>query len=206
MKLCVAGWYYRPQLMQTLNWITDRDKVFVIKHRDGNCLDIPSKQYPNLGLEFGAYRQYVENEWDGMSDVLFMHDDACLSGKLSVLDDIASLRDMGVEQAYIFHDENEEYINGGIHGRALWIRADVLKLLSKDFPADMENTGTNIGVVAQKGILEFHKRIMELGHNTGVIAIHPLMRFAHRGRLHDKMFVYRKTHHPVPGGLVHVPE
>jgi DNA-binding FadR family transcriptional regulator len=164
---------------------------------------LPHAVYANRGLEFGAYRQYVENHWDGESDVLFIHDDAEVSD-LKAFDDVAALADMGVDHAYIFHDENEEYVNGGAHGRAMWIRGSILKQLASDFPADMDNRGVNVGKTAQKGIFQFHERIMQLSPNTGVIAIIPQFRFAHRGRLHTDMFVYRKTHSPVPGGLVNV--
>ena len=175
----------------------------MIKHREGDTQGLQSKLYENRGLEFGAYRQYVENHWDGESDVLFCHDDTELSSR-SALEDIASLNDMGVDQAYIFHDEADEYINGGAHGRGIWIRGTTLRDLAADFPADMENTGTNIGLTAQRGILKFHERILTLSKNAGVIAIVPQFHFAHRGRLHETMFVYRKVHGPVLGGPVHV--
>ena len=164
--------------------------VFVIKHREGDQCRHDAKLYPNVGLEFGAYRQYVENHWDGVSDILLCHDDVELSD-ISALDAIASLNEMGVDQAYIFHDENEEYVNSGAHGRAIWIRGSVLKQLAADFPADMENHGVNVGVVAQEGAIRFHHRILQCSPNTGVIAIVPQFRFGHRGRIHEQMFVYR---------------
>lgn len=198
MRICIAGWYFWPEFLLTIGCsIYD---AFVIKHREGETQHIPSQLYPNLGLEFGAYKQYVEHHWDGESDVLFLHDDADLKID-DALDDICQLRKLGVEQAYIFPDEIHEHWNGGIHGRGIWIRGDILRKLQHDFPADMTNAGVNIGEVAQKGVHEFHRRILECGHNTGVIAIVPQLRFAHRGKLHHKMFVYRRVS-AVPGGLV----
>lgn len=201
MKICVSGWYFRPLYLSMINFC--RYEAFVVKHREGNVQCIESKLYPNLGLEFGAYRQYVENHWDGKSDVFFTHDDAEVPDD-SAFHQVASLKKLGVEQAYIFHDENEEYINGGAHGRGIWICAETLAMLREDFPADMTNEGVSVGRVAQEGIFAFHRRIMECGKNTGVIAIIPDFRFGHRGRIHTEMFVYRKTHGPVPGGLVNV--
>lgn len=200
MKICVAGWYYRPVFLSAIS--ESPYDAFVVKHREGNTLGLPSRPYENRGLEFGAYRQYVENHWDGVSDVFFCHDDSEVSDA-SAFRDVESLGDMGVDQAYIFHDEYDELVNGGAHGRGIWMRGSIIEKLAKDFPADMENEGTNIGVVAQKGILMFHQRVTGLSSNTAVIAIVPQFRFAHRGRLHQKMFVYRKTG-LVPGGIVNV--
>ena len=124
----------------------------------------------------------------------------------SLMTDIERLNEMGVAQAYIFQDEMHEYINGGAHGRGIWIRADILRKLASDFPADLDNEGVNIGLKAQRGILKFHEAIMKCGKNTGVIAIVPTVLFAHRGRLHQELFVYRRTQNGIPGGLVNVNE
>lgn len=200
MKICVAGWYFRPDFLTAVK--ASGFDAFVIKHREGNTQGLESALYPNVGLEFGAYRQYLENHWDRKSDVLFIHDDAEVSDQIA-FQDIDSLSSRGVEQAYIFPDEIHEFVNGGAHGRAIWIRGDALAGLATDFPADMENVGVNVGIAAQNGIFKFHRRILEFGKNTGVIAIVPQFRFGHRGRIHDRMFVYRKTTN-VPGGVVNV--
>lgn len=175
----------------------------MVKHREGDTQGIPSALYENRGLEFGAYRKYAENHWDGISDVLFCHDDAEIQD-IAGLHDLAQIDGMGVDHCYIFRDEYDEMVNGGAHGRCMWIRGSILKQLAYDFPADMDNEGTNIGKVAQKGILMFHQRVMELSRNTGAIAILPQIQFGHRGRIHNRLFVYRKTHGPVPGGIVNV--
>ncbi len=189
MKICVAGWYFRPKFLQMV-----RDsgyESFVVKHREGDTQGIPSALHENRGLEFGAYREYVLRYWDGESDVLFLHDDAEVSD-LSAFSSIESLSAMGVDQAYIFHDGNEEAINGGCHGRGIWIRGSVLKQIAGDFPADMDNEGVNSGLVAQSGILMFHTRLADLTKNTCVSAIVPTIQFAHRGTLYDRMFVFRR--------------
>jgi hypothetical protein len=201
LNICVAGWYFRPAFLECL--ARSGYDTFVVKHREDIC-GLPSKLYPNEGLEFGAYRQYVENHWDGVSDVLFIHDDAELSS-VDALADVETLGSLGVEQAYIFPDEIHELVNGGAHGRAIWMRADIIAKLKDDFPADMQNSGVNVGLEAQRGILAFHKRILECGKDTGVIAIVPQFTFGHRGRIHQQMFVYRKTGQ-VPGGVVNVNE
>ena len=198
MKIAIAGWYFRPQFLSDIS--ISGYEAFVIKHREGDTRGIPSQLYPNVGLEFGAYRQYVENHWDGVSDVFFCHDDAEFTD-LSGLAELEELNAMGVDHAYVFPDTMHEFVNGGAHGRGMWIRGSILEKLKADFPADMENEGVNIGLKAQRGILKFHARIMKCGLNTGAIAILPQLRFAHRGVLHDHLFVYRK-HAPVPGGIV----
>ena len=202
MKICVSGWYFRPKFLDIVRGCGY--DAFVVKHREGDTRGIPSFLHENRGLEFGAYKQYVENHWDGESDVLFIHDDTEITDLVG-FHDVATLRNMGVEHAYIFQDETHEFVNGGAHGRGMWIRGDVLRKLAQDgFPADMENVGVNVGLTAQKGILAFHERIMQCGPNTGAIAIVPQFTFAHRGRIHDRMFVYRKQNCQVPGGLVNV--
>jgi hypothetical protein len=155
-------------------------------------------------LEFGAYRQYVEHHWDGESDVFFCHDDVEVSDT-KAFHDVERLAGMGVDHAYIFHDEYDELVNGGAHGRGMFIARHLLKKLASDFPADMQNDGVNIGKIAQRGILAFHERVMKLSSNAGVIAIIPQFRFAFRGRLHEEMFVYRKTT-TMPKGEVLVSE
>ncbi len=202
MKICIAGWYFRPNFLKAIYY--NKYEAFVIKHREGDTQGIPSELYPNKGLEFGAYRQYVEKHWDGESDVLFLHDDTefweCAD---TALEDVESLGQMGVEHAYIFPDEMHEFVNGGCHGRGMWISGATLQKLAADFPADMNNEGVTSGLEAQNGILQFHQKILTVGRNTGVIAIVPQFIFAHRGRIHDRMFVYRKSG-PVPGGIVNV--
>lgn len=200
MKICIAGWYFRPTFFESV--AMSGYAAFVVKHRPGDTWILHSELHENRGLEFGAYRQYVEKHWDGTSDVFFCHDDTEVASP-RVFEEIASLGDMGVDHAYIFHDGNEEYINGAAHGRGMWMRASLIQKMASDFPADMDNDGTNVGVIAQKGILEFHHRVTKLSKNAGVVAIVPEIRFGHRGRLYTKMFVYRPTGQ-VPGGLVNV--
>jgi hypothetical protein len=176
----------------------------VIKHREGECCGIPSILYDNYGLEWGAYRSYVEHHWDGSSDVLFTHDDVEVTDS-KAFKQVESLREMGVEQAYLFHDEYDEMVNGAAHGRGVWISGPTIAKLANDFPADLTNTGVNIGRFAQNGIFAFHKKIMSMGSNTGVVAIVPQFRFAFRGRIHEEMVVYRRTG-TEPKGVVLVHE
>lgn len=178
--------------------------AMVVQHREGNTHGIPAMLYDNMGLEFGAYRKYVEHHWDGSSDVLFIHDDMEILDQ-SGLRSIETLGGLGVDQAYIFPDEIHEMVNGGAHGRAIWMSGQIIQKLAGDFPADMSNAGVHIGVVAQLGILKFHEAVMRVSRNAGVIAIVPQLRFGHRGRIHEQMFVYRKAG-SIPGGLVHVSE
>ena len=188
MKICIAGWYFRPAFFRSV--YQSGFEAFVLKHREGDTCGLPSKQYPNLGLEFGAYRQYVENHWDGESDVLFCHDDTEVATP-DCFSDIARLNSIGVDQAYIFNNYSEQIVNGGVHGRALWMRGATLLKIADNFPADMDNQGTNVGKIAQRGVLRFHARMRDLTSNTMIQVIMPQMIFGHRGHIPNEMFVYR---------------
>jgi len=96
MKICIAGWYFRPNFMHA---VRDSDyPAYVVKHREGDTFGIASRLYGNQGLEFGAYRQFVENRWDGKEDVFFCHDDIAVSDKWA-FNDVERLAGMGVDQA-----------------------------------------------------------------------------------------------------------
>ena len=193
MKICVVGWYFRPAMMKAVE--KSRYEAFVIKHREGDTCGIPGRLYENLGLEVGAYRQYMENHWDGQSDVLFCHDDAEVSGT-NVFDQVASLADMDIDHAYIFRHEYEELVNNGCHGRGMWARGSWLALLQQagGFPADMSNRGDHCSKDANRGIFAFHRLVTEInGHKAGIAAVVPGFHFARRGWMAQEMYVFRRT-------------
>lgn len=198
LTICIVGWYFRAQFLKAIK--ESGYSAFVVRHRTGDTQGIPYADHPNLGLEFGAYRQYVENHWDGTSDILFLHDDTDIlnMGALALAD---SLGQMGIGHAYIFSSAYEELVNGGAHGRGMWMSADTIRQMADDFPADMENTGTNVGVVAQQGIFRFHKRVKECGPDTGLAAIIPSFYFGHRGTMNDKVIVFKRLN-VIPGAIL----
>lgn len=196
MSICIAGWYFRKKFFSDI--LASGIPAFVVKHREGDTLGIPSALYENRGLEFGAYREYVQNHWDRTSDVLFIHDDTEILDSI-VLDQVQTFRAMGVEHCYIFSSAYEELCNGGAHGRAMWIKAETLALLADDFPADMDNLGANGGIVAQKGIFQFHARVLKAGMSTAVAAIVPGFNFGHRGRMNNNVLVFKRVTSLIPG-------
>lgn len=198
MAICIAGWYFRKSFFESI--ASSGIPAFVVKHREGDTLGIPSALYENRGLEFGAYREYVKNHWDGKSDVLFIHDDTEILDPIA-LEQIQTFRSMGVEHCYIFSNAYEELCNGGAHGRAMWIKAETLATLADDFPADMSNEGTNMGIVAQQGIFRFHARIIKAGQNTAVAAIIPGINFGHRGRMNNNVLVFKRANDLIKPGV-----
>jgi hypothetical protein len=193
MKICVVGWYYRHSFYRKLS-LSHYD-AFVIKHREGNTQDVPGMLYENKGLEFGAYQQYVDNHWDGESDVFFCHDDAEIRG-LNALEQVDSLANMEVDHAYVFNNMYEEWANNGHHGRGMWGRASWLAGLKGNggFHADMENEGNIETQKANKGIQQFHEHcIVGHGSKVGVSAIVQGIEFARRGWIADQMYCFKRT-------------
>src|SRR6185295_13186107 len=200
MNICVVGWYFRPKFIKALE--SSRRNVFVIKHREGDSGSLPSKPYPNIGLEFGAYRQYMDNHWDGRSAVLFCHDDTEILSS-NALDQIETLEERDINHAYIFQDECQEVVNGGIHGRAMWCRGAWLKELQMvgGIPYDETNRGDNTSQNANRGCFAFHERIKAMGSpNVALAAVVPSMRLARRGWLAQEMYVFNR-----PNGSVVTP-
>jgi hypothetical protein len=150
-----------------------------------------------VGLEFGAYQQYLAEYWDGHSDVLFMHDDTIVTDS-GAFDQIAALSEKGIHQAYIFNNESEEIANQGKHGRAIWCSATFLKQLKANggFPYDRDNTGTLTGPKVNAGIEAFARYIAENYYSMlGVdyIAIVPGIQHGRRGKLATESYVYHRS-------------
>ena len=190
MKICIVGWHYRASFLKKL--AECHFKVFVIQHREGDTQGIPAKLYENRGLEFGAYQQYLDNHWDGISDVLFCHDDVDIQG-LNVLDQIETLSDMNIDHSYIFNNFYEEWANAGCHGRAMWCKASWIKSLQDHggFPVDLSNTGNTAGKDANKGAWDFRR--MLTGQREGLSAIVPGIEFGRRGWMTEQIFVFKRT-------------
>lgn len=127
MKICVAGWYYDGDFLESISRVAKNYEVFMVSHRmyfpESNGFNVMT--IDNIGLEFGCYDFYLRNIWDGDSNVLFMHDDMKI-GDIGVFDKIAELEH---DCAYVFRDYAEERANGGKHGRIVYTSADFLELL-----------------------------------------------------------------------------
>lgn len=136
MKICVCGYYYRPEFYRELKASGYEAKV--IGKVPGDQADVV---IPNVGLEWAAYDYYVNHFWDG-EDVLFTHDDGYPDP--GAFDLIA---EVNAPCAFIFMDEDDAMDNGGrsmrkigIHGRALRLSGDTIERLG-GFWFDGDNTG-----------------------------------------------------------------
>ena len=152
MKICVCGWYFNDEFYSSL-WRLNcsralggsRYPVFIIAHKDSESLgnyDLPYSVEENIGLEWGAYGQYLKKIWDGKDSVLFMHDDIKLlplvveneikPGEL-IFDKLAKIQ---FDQAYVFQNRMEDVANYGRHGRMVYFSERLLRLIQskKDFP------------------------------------------------------------------------
>ena len=188
MTLCFAGWYFHPPLIAALAaskypsvWVCHREppKTFPLHYASG----------PNVGLEFGAYQQYLEHEWTG-GPVLFCHDDNLITE--AAFDAIAS---MTVDQAFLFPSEADAAANGRVHGRAIFCSEKFLMRLKADggfwfseaacdgkpIPATTagEPDYHNAGIQVFRAYLESLPKDYSVGH----VAIVPGLKTGYRGRL-----------------------
>lgn len=190
MNICVVGWYFENRAFY--DSLPRRFPVFVLKHRDGDSSNLAYALHPNVGLEFGAYQQYLDNHWDHSSDVLFIQDDTLIHDD-DAFDQIASLSSYGVAHAYIFRDEYEEICNGGAHGRAMFCSAEFLTELSSvgGFPYDRNNLGLNTGGKENTGIQSFIRKLATMGNlSIGLAAIIPGLQFGRRGTISNQPYVF----------------
>ncbi len=192
MKICIAGWYFHPPLLIAI--ANSPYDAFIVKHREGNTYAVRSVVVENHGLEFGCYHHYLMNHWDGTSDVLFMQDDGEFRD-LSALADIDALMFKGhIDQAFIFRDEYEEFMNAGHSGRAFWCRGSLLKKLkdSGGFAVDWSNTGNIESREANYAVIEFAKK-MRSESRCGWVSIIPGLQMGRRGRLANQPYEFRRT-------------
>ncbi|MHA2163634.1 MAG: hypothetical protein ACXAB9_12685 [Candidatus Thorarchaeota archaeon] len=123
MNICVVGWYWHEEFLNAL--IESQLRVDIVNHRYLSPALYNFSLTPlirvhsidNVGLEWGAYSHYLTSVWDGLSPVLFTHDDTNIK-HIKVFKKIADLCIIEeIDQAYIFRDKGEEIANGRIHGR-----------------------------------------------------------------------------------------
>jgi hypothetical protein len=123
MQICVCGWYYTPELYQSLLSVCRRFDLVVVAHRPGETLGLPSIVRENTGLDWGAFSHFLRQAWEGEADVLFLHDDTAVHGDF--WDDVLAIEH---DQAFIFRDESE-YEAAYSHGRAHFASARFLRLV-----------------------------------------------------------------------------
>ena len=123
MNICVVGWHLSEPFYLQLKKIHAKYPAMIVSHlTDKGYYGLPHVDIPNIGLEFGAYDYYVKNLRDGESDVLFIHDDTAISD-LCFFDQIADLKNQGIDQTFIFRDETQARNNQKFHGRAFYCSA-----------------------------------------------------------------------------------
>ena len=174
MKICVVGWYFDRDFLNSLRDVSRMYPAMIISHRPQMELkpevyrDLKIHCVENVGLEFGAYAFYLKCIWDERSSVLFTHDDTRVSS-IGVFDRIA---DIPHDCAYIFRDAAEEKANGGKHGRAIFCKPAFLHRLKTKggFWFDKRNKGYSGAGMARpypdmdfnEGINQFHKYLGRL--------------------------------------------
>ncbi len=196
MKICICGWYFHAPLLDTIR--ESGYSAFVVKNREGDARGIPSEIADAMsatggrGLDFGAYQQYLMKHGGDADDVLFLQDDGEISPE--ALGQIAALREReGIDQAFIFRDEYEEFVNKGHSGRAFWMRASLVEEFRRagGFDVDWANTGNTEGRQANFGVYHFAER-MSRNPKCRWVAIVPGAQMGRRGWIPSQPYQYKR--------------
>lgn len=126
MEICVCGWYglesFYKELMRC-----DRTATVVCNRR----IDVPkvfqSILRENIGLEFGAYNEFLMNLWKGGTDVLFMHDDIEFGAPFCSIVELIEPYAEKMDHAWIFGSPEEAYWNDMEHGRMFFMSQRLLE-------------------------------------------------------------------------------
>ncbi len=122
MQICVCGWYFHKEFYTVLASVSTIFDIVIVANRPGDTLGLLFILRENTGLEWGAYSYFLDNCWDGVSSVLFMHDDTRTDA-----DFFGRIQQTTFDQAFIFENESG-YQQSYSHGRAFYASADFLKL------------------------------------------------------------------------------
>lgn len=137
MEICIAGWYFEPELFEQFAQIKNKHHVTVLTDikkymeikKDIDPIVAASGvdhwEIPFCGLEWHKYDHYIKNIWTEGQDVLFMHDDIRLSN-ISFFDKAAALE---CDQAFIFQNETESKQNQNFHGRAIFCKSHFIRAM-----------------------------------------------------------------------------
>jgi hypothetical protein len=157
MKICVCGWYFNKVFYDTLEEVHPKYPVHIVAHKKLNGIGraFPFTEIPNVGLEWGAYDYYLKNIWDGVSNVLFTHDDTHVSD----IDSFANIAGSDLDCGFVFRSVKEVESNAGTHGRAVFMSAKFLEFcknficlckFSKDKHSGFWYDGSNFGYLGNK--------------------------------------------------------
>lgn len=190
MKIAIAGWHFHPPLLQTIE--ASGYPALIIGHRRKETHGLPwEPSRTGKGLEFACFQQYLMDYWDGESDILFMQDDGELT--VAALHEACALEKKSeIDHAWIFRDEYEEFVNGGMSGRAFWCRASLLHRLKSEggFVVDWENeksTGQRGNFAV--GMLNYR---LKPDSRSNWIAIIPEFHMARRGWIANQSYQYKR--------------
>lgn len=125
-QICVCGWYYYPAFYKSLLEVKDKFSVIIIGNREGEVFGLSFVLRNNIGLDWGAYSYFVDNEWDGQSNVLFMQDDSAVSDSF-----FEEMSKISFDQAFIFRNQ-KEFEENYSHGRAFFASRRFLEILKKE--------------------------------------------------------------------------
>lgn len=194
MKICISGWYFHKPLLKAIAR-AHFYPALVVGHRKRPTYGLPLVLTPKgCGLDFGCYQQYLMNEWDGKSDVLFMQDDGEIhdEGALHDIDRLSTKAE--IDHAYIFRDEYDEFANSGHSSRAMWMRGSLLTALKAGggFSVDWENEGDTKGRQANWALGIFHAE-MQTRPKCAWVAIVPGLHMGRRGYIANEAYQYRRT-------------
>ena len=123
MQVCVCGWYYPRDFYECLRAAAERFDVLVIANRPGDSQGLNTIERENVGLDWGAFSFFVDHNWDGKSNVLFLQDDTSVRERFW-----HEAEQIAYDQAFIFRDETD-FERAYSHGRAHFAGAEFLALV-----------------------------------------------------------------------------
>ena len=178
MLICVCGWYYYPSFYNTLIKLRDSGgpAAVVIRNQPGDVKGLLCVDRENIGLDWGAYAYYLDNVWDGKSDILFTQDDTEVSD-IKFFGWAATIQE---DICFIFNNSREASYNGTAHGRMFFASSRFLETAKKlgGFWYDKGNKG----FIAKEGYRTEKPPPGCSHHNAG---IHSLTKFVPRIRKYN---------------------
>jgi hypothetical protein len=105
--------------------------IFVVAHRYDELLDKSGLNYAvvkNIGVEFGAFSWFIENEWNKKSNVLFIQDDLIMKTESAIGDLFLKSRKTGLD--FIKWGESKKKLPGG---RCVYASRNILEVIMKEF-------------------------------------------------------------------------
>ena len=144
MNVCVAGWYYWPEVYEILDKYAVGHSVYVIANEPTTHYNSKfKKEYqdkyknlrfvigPNYGLDFGKYDYYLKNFWRGKEGVFFLHDDIVIKPDIDPFHIVKNTIKDNDLAFYFGFDYRQQCFGSYRHCRCLYISADYLHAMLK---------------------------------------------------------------------------